>query len=610
MIRAALITLLALTACSSASGQATIADIQGSGASSPVRDQHVSITGIVSGDFQNADDDQSNNLGGFFLQDETPDGDPQTSDGIFVFDGPSPRVDVRPGDKVRVDGKVQEHYGETQIAASRVSIVGKGTVTPADVSLPASNTVSNDDGDDIADLERYEGMLLRFPQDLYVTALHDLERYGSVQLAAGARLQQFTNMHTPNRKAYEQHRRDVAARSILLDDGGRDRDPSPLRLLDAGKEPAYSLRAGDAVAGVTGNLRYSRGSGGSGFSGWRLMPTEEPQFESRNPRPPAPDLEGELQVASFNLLNFFTTLDNNGNKCGPKQADSCRGADNRDEFERQLRKSVTTLKMIDADIVGLNELENNDAASLQLLVAALNAAAGRELWSYIDTGTIDTDAIKTGFIYKQSTVRPVGKHRLLDNAVDPAFGSDDNRPALAQTFALRSNDARLTVVVNHLKSKGSDCDDKGDHNSGDGQGNCARTRTGAARAIVNWLQQDPTGSNDEDFLIIGDLNSYLKEAPLQVFADAGYENQLLRFGDDTPYSFVWDGQAGALDHALASRSLAAQVRDAMEWHINADEPAVYDYNLSKTRDAALFDPDTPYRTSDHDPVIIGIDLEP
>ncbi|MGB5165185.1 MAG: ExeM/NucH family extracellular endonuclease [Woeseiaceae bacterium] len=610
MRKTTLIAVLGLTACSGASGQATIGDIQGSGASSPVRDQHVSITGIVSGDFQNADDDQGNNLGGFFLQDETPDGDPQTSDGIFVFDGPSPRVDVQPGDKVRVDGKVQEHFGETQIAASRVSIVGKGTVTPADVSLPASNTVSNDDGDDIADLERYEGMLLRFPQDLYVTALHDLERYGNVQLAAGARLQQFTNMDTPNRKAYEQHRRDVAARSILLDDGRRDRDPSPLRLLDAGKEPAYSLRAGDAVAGVTGNLRYSRGSGGSGFSGWRLMPTEEPQFESRNPRPPAPDLEGELQVASFNLLNFFTTLDNNGNKCGPKQADSCRGADNRDEFERQLRKSVTTLKMIDADIVGLNELENNDAASLQLLVAALNAAAGRELWSYIDTGTIDTDAIKTGFIYKQSTVRPVGKHRLLDNAVDPDFGSDDNRPALAQTFALRSNDARLTVVLNHLKSKGSDCDDKGDRNSGDGQGNCARTRTGAARAIVNWLQQDPTGSNDEDFLIIGDLNSYLKEAPLQVFADAGYENQLLRFSDDTPYSFVWDGQAGALDHALASRSLAAQVRDAMEWHINADEPAVYDYNLSKTRDAALFDPDTPYRTSDHDPVIIGIDLEP
>ncbi len=610
MRKTTLIAVLGLTACSGASGQATIGDIQGSGASSPMRDREVSITGIVSGDFQNADDDQASNLGGFYMQDEDPDGNPRTSDGIFVFDGPSPRVDVQPGDKVRVDGKVQEHFGETQIAASRVSIVGKGTVTPADVSLPASNTVSNDDGDDIADLERYEGMLLRFPQDLYVTALHDLERYGNVQLAAGARLQQFTNMDTPNRKAYEQHRRDVAARSILLDDGRRDRDPSPLRLLDAGKEPAYSLRAGDAVAGVTGNLRYSRGSGGSGFSGWRLMPTEEPQFESRNPRPPAPDLEGELQVASFNLLNFFTTLDNNGNKCGPKQADSCRGADNRDEFERQLRKSVTTLKMIDADIVGLNELENNDAASLQLLVAALNAAAGRELWSYIDTGTIDTDAIKTGFIYKQSTVRPVGKHRLLDNAVDPDFGSDDNRPALAQTFALRSNDARLTVVLNHLKSKGSDCDDKGDRNSGDGQGNCARTRTGAARAIVNWLQQDPTGSNDEDFLIIGDLNSYLKEAPLQVFADAGYENQLLRFSDDTPYSFVWDGQAGALDHALASRSLAAQVRDAMEWHINADEPAVYDYNLSKTRDAALFDPDTPYRTSDHDPVIIGIDLEP
>jgi predicted extracellular nuclease len=157
-----LIAVLGLTACSGASGQATIGDIQGSGASSPLRDQQVSITGIVSGDFQNADDDQSNNLGGFFMQDEEPDTNPRTSDGIFVFDGPSPRVDVQPGDKVRVDGKVQEHYGETQIAASRVSIVGKGSVAPTDVSIPVANTVSNDDGDDIADLERYEGMLLRF----------------------------------------------------------------------------------------------------------------------------------------------------------------------------------------------------------------------------------------------------------------------------------------------------------------------------------------------------------------------------------------------------------------------------------------------------------------
>ena len=605
-----LIAVLGLTACSGASGQATIGDIQGSGASSPLRDQQVSITGIVSGDFQNADDDQSNNLGGFFMQDEEPDTNPRTSDGIFVFDGPSPRVDVQPGDKVRVDGKVQEHYGETQIAASRVSIVGKGSVAPTDVSIPVANTVSNDDGDDIADLERYEGMLLRFPQELYVTALHDLERYGNVQLSAGGRQYQFTNTHEPDRKSYEQHRRESAARSILLDDGRRDRDPWPLRLLDSGKKSDYSLRSGDAVAGVTGNLRYSRGSGGSGFSGWRLMPTEEPQFETMNPRPPPPDPDGELRVASFNLLNFFTTLDNDRNKCGPNKADSCRGAENRKEFERQLQKIVTTLTMIDADIYGLNELENNASASLQRLVNSMNTAAGHELWSYIDTGTIDTDAIKTGFIYRQTTVRPVGEHRVLDDSVDPDFGSEKNRPALAQTFELLSNGGRLTVVVNHLKSKGSDCDDKGDPNTGDGQGNCAKTRTGAARAIIEWLKQDPTGSNDDDFLVIGDLNSYLRESPLKVFADAGYENQLAASGSDIPYSFVWDGQAGALDHALASRSLVPQVREAMEWHINADEPAVYDYNLSKTRDATLFDADTPYRTSDHDPVIIGIDLEP
>ena len=75
-----------------------------------------------------------------------------------------------------------------------------------------------------------------------------------------------------------------------------------------------------------------------------------------------------------------------------------------------------------------------------------------------------------------------------------------------------------------------------------------------------------------------------------------------------PYSFIFDAQAGALDHAIASASLVPQVVDTIEWHINADEPALLDYNLEHGRDPALFDPDSPYRVSDHDPVVVGLDL--
>jgi len=164
----------------------------------------------------------------------------------------------------------------------------------------------------------------------------------------------------------------------------------------------------------------------------------------------------------------------------------------------------------------------------------------------------------------------------------------------------------LTVAVNHLKSKGSSCDADGDPNLGDGQGNCNMTRTSAAAALADWLASDPTGSGDDDVLIIGDLNAYVEEDPLTAFASAGYTNLLGAQTD--PYSFVFDAQAGALDHAIASSSLVPQVAGTIEWHINADEPSLLDYNLENGRDPNLFDGATPYRASDHDPVVIGINL--
>jgi predicted extracellular nuclease len=263
--------------------------------------------------------------------------------------------------------------------------------------------------------------------------------------------------------------------------------------------------------------------------------------------------------------------------------------------------------MINADIVGLNELENNASASLQTIVAALNNALGAGSYSFVDTGTIGGDAIKVGFIYKPSTVTPQGAFAILDSNVDARFDDNRNRPALAQTFMQGSNGAVLTVVVNHLKSKGSDCDSAGDPDTGDGQGNCNLTRSNAAAAIADWVALDPTTSGDPDYLIMGDLNAYVAEDPLTVLKSAGFTNLVETAGGDA-YSFNFGGQAGALDHALASPSLVPQVAATIEWHVNADEAALIDYNLDAGRDFALFDGTTPYRASDHDPVIIGLDL--
>jgi predicted extracellular nuclease len=304
------------------------------------------------------------------------------------------------------------------------------------------------------------------------------------------------------------------------------------------------------------------------------------------------------------------------NKCGPLQNVECRGADSDqpDEFTRQRTKLLAALAGLNADIIGLNEIENTPGVE-----PLANIVAGLPGYAYIDTGVIGTDAIRVGLIYKPAKVQPVGAFKLLTTAVDPRFLDTKNRPSLAQTFQDLSTGARFTVVVNHFKSKGSDCNDVGDPDTGDLQGNCNLTRKAAAQALVDWLATDPTGSGDPDFIIMGDLNSYAKEDPvkaIQVGADdqAGtaddFTNLIEKYQGKYAYSYVFDGQAGYLDHALASASLTAQVKGATDWHINADEPDVLDYDTTfkPPSQDALYEPNA-YRSSDHDAVVVGLSLD-
>ena len=565
------------------------------------------MSGIVTGDFQSNDDNSQPDLDGFFIQ-SVPDADFATSDGIFVFDGNAPTTDVNAGDSIRVTGTVNEYFGETQITAASVTVVGTGVILPAPVNFPVNGAIANSDGELIADLERYEGMLIRFPQSLSVSSLRNLERYGEVQLTAGGRPMQFTNGNSPDVTAYRQHIADLAARRIVLDDGRKATNASPVRYLDAGSAPAYSIRVGDEITDVTGNLRYSRGSGAGGAETWRIVPTVNPLFDASNPRPGAPAVGGALRTAYFNAHNFFTTIDSGQNICGPSGNSACRGAESNAELDRQLAKLITALVLIDADIVGLIELENNPTMTIQVIVDAMNDALGAGGYNFVNTGTIGDDAIRTAFIYKPSTVTPQGAFAILDSNVDARFDDSRNRPALAQTFAQNSNGAVLTLVLNHLKSKGSNCDSAGDPNTGDGQGNCNQTRSNAAMAIADWVALDPTTSGDPDYLVLGDLNAYVAEDPVTVLKSAGFTNLIEAGGGRNAYSYIFDGQAGALDHALASPDLVPQVAATIQWHINADEPALLDYNIDAGRDPTLFDGATPYRSSDHDPIIIGLDL--
>jgi predicted extracellular nuclease len=557
--------------------------IQGNGFETPVLGTSQVIEGVVVGDYQGP-----SGLNGFFVQEEDAqvDSDPATSEGIFVFEGSS-GLSVGLGDVVRVGGSVAEFFGLTEltsIVGVEVCAPGAGGASASTVMLPVAA---------VSDLERYEGMLVHLPQALFVTGNFTLGRFGEVDLSVADRLFIPTSITTPGSSAAALQDLNNRRR-ILLDDGSNVQNPLPL--------PPYlaadgTLRAGDKTTNLAGVLSF-------GFNAYRLHPTGAVAFERLNPRPAAlPDVGGTLKVASFNVLNYFTTLDGSGPICGPTGGLDCRGADNVSELERQRAKVLDALSKLDADVVGIIEVENNESESVADLVSGLNDLLGAGTYDFIDTGTVGTDAIKLGFLYKPGTVMPVGVTAVLDNV----FPFDTNtRPPIAQVFEETATGRRVTLVVNHFKSKGSPCD--GDPDLGDGQGNCNLTRVEAATRVLEWLATDPTGTGSDKILILGDLNAYAREDPIAILESAGYVNLIERFLGSESYSFVFSGQSGYLDHALASTALNPFVSGVAEWHINADEPVALDYN-SEFNQPLLYQPDA-FRSSDHDPVVVGLDLQP
>ncbi|WP_350348436.1 ExeM/NucH family extracellular endonuclease [Agromyces sp. G08B096] len=562
----------------------TIGSVQGSGDVSPAVGDVVELEGVVVGDFQDG------GFEGYYIQD-AGDGDASTSDGIFVHVPAGPGVaaggiPVAPGDTVHVVGTVSEFYGLTEVTATgplAVEVCGTGAELPAPVELALPLAP--------ADREPYEGMRVTLPQTLSILETFEYGQFGLITMG--------TERHNQPTAVFEPGSPEAVALaeanvndSIGLDDGRSIQNPDPAIHPNGDVFTLEnSFRAGDHVTGATGVLDYR-------FDQWSVQPTQGAQFESVLPRESLPDVGGDLKVASFNVLNYFTTLNS-------------RGANTAEEFERQQAKIVAAISEIDADVVGLIEIENNGGVAANALAEALNDVMGAGTYDVIETGVLGTDVITTALIYKPAVVQPLGAHAVLDTSVDPRFLDDFNRPALAQTFASIETGDEVTVVVNHLKSKGSDCNDVGDPTDPNGQGNCNGVRTAAAEAMVDWLAGDPTGQGAGRELIIGDLNSYDHEDPIQVLTDAGYTDLEKRFNGEEAYSYVFDGQLGYLDYALAGTGLVDDVTGATAWHINSDEPSIIDYDMTYKQPAqdALFAPD-PYRSSDHDPVIVGIELTP
>ncbi len=218
---------------------------------------------------------------------------------------------------------------------------------------------------------------------------------------------------------------------ITLDDVQSAQNPSTLRHPNGLPFSLGNLfRGGDTVQNAVGVLGFD-------FSLYRIFPTGPADYTALNPRPAAPDpVGGSLRVAAMNTLNFFLTADYPtgnplDNKCGPLNNVECRGwdSDQADEFTRQRDKLLQALSGLDADIIGLNELENSTGVE-----PLADIVAGLPGYAYIDTGVIGTDAIRVGMIYRPAKVTPVGAFQILDSSDDPRFIDTKSRPVLAQTF--------------------------------------------------------------------------------------------------------------------------------------------------------------------------------
>ncbi|WP_232751632.1 ExeM/NucH family extracellular endonuclease [Corynebacterium sp. HMSC074A09] len=604
----------------------TIPGIQGTGAESPLKGQNVTTQGVVTAVWKG-----EKSLNGFTIQ--TPGtgktAPTEASEAVFVYTGGTgfyPEI----GDSVEVTGTVDEYYGQTQISLSTGSTLDDALspVTPLAIdALP--------EGD--AAREKLESMLLK-PGVHTVTDNYGLNRFGELGLAPGTEaLRQPTDIVSPGTQEQKNMEAANAAKYVILDDGStRDfsRDGASTKL-------PYIMQNGSDVKTIrTTNQVEFADSGvilGYGHEQWRFQPTTMITGDSVTAdlpitwdpaRPEAPQVAGDYTVAAFNVLNFFINLgedngakaykDRFGNGVG-SDSGTFRGAWSESAFNDQKGKILTALEGLDADVIGLSEIENaantvggsyDDA--VKYLVDELNTRAESEKWDYVKApanSAADSDVIRTAIIYKKDRVQPVGEATLLE---DERFKGTARTPLAAEFKPVADKCApegpdSFVVVTKHFKSKGSVAN--GDKDTGDGQGNNPNVRNAHAQAVLDGLSKQPQWQEKATF-VMGDLNAYSKEDAISIFRNAGYTIPVEELNPESEWqavaSYQFSGRIGSLDHILANEHVDAQA--AQTWNINSDEPIAMEYSRRNYTGGDVFEADNPYRSSDHDPVKVGFNL--
>ena len=566
--RPALILALAsaLAACASVApppGVTAIGVVQGNGPTSPMLGRDVTVEGVVTANF-------AAGLGLWALQGAS-DHDDATSDALFLTGVGGPLL---VGDHVRVRGRVAERDTEKDASITVLEVSGLTPLAP--MPLPSAHTLEGVPASASA-WESLEAMRVRFPQPLTIVGTQNAARFGEWQVALDGRAWTPTEIALPGGAANALGREN-RARFVWLDDGDARSSADTMMRRDI-------PRTGSVIKGVGGIVDER-------FGRYRLQLEQTLRVDRAKPPMTAPARTGDLRMAAMNLENLF-----NGDGSGSGFPTE-RGAKTEAAYLHQRAKLVAALAGLDADVVALMELENDAAgpqSSESQLIAALNAVQGGD-WRAVPMPTnASTDVIRVGLIYRASKVKPVG----APASIDKGPFAELSRPPLLQSFRAGSGPV-FTVVANHFKSKG--CRDaKGmDADQRDGQSCWNASRLTSATLLDDWLRQRLGAALDAPVAILGDLNAYAMEDPPRFLREKGWRDAFVEAGVAHPYSYVYEGQRGRLDHALLTPALAALLTGAAEWHINADEP-----DAPESVDAPI----TPLRSSDHDPLVIDLRLQ-
>ncbi len=650
--------------------QVTIAEIQGNGNETPLAGQTVTTTGIVTavypyGGFQGFYM-QTPGTGT-----NVATGARTASDGIFVYVGSFSKLvdkngkktdNIGIGDYLQVTGTATEHFGLTQVSVYK----GKKNTENQSASVTKlakeSNVVAPEPvvldriPDAEADREKLEGMLVKVTGEYTISANYLTNRHGRLDLAPGKEPFRIPSDVTADKNQWPGLAEKIERERIALDDG------ASLDYTDTGNKgkswPNYQypvpyldvnnpLRVGTVITLPQAMILDYRGNR-TGFKDnkavyenrWNLQPTkpltdikDQANKEWTNwvkftsTRAKAPQFkEGNVTITSFNVLNYFTKLGEETKKCDgyaakdgtlltTKKCDQ-RGAHSRQAFEMQQSKIVKAINELDSTVVGLEEIENSvkfdkdrDEA-IGNLVDALNADAKTEKWAFVKSPAQDMlpslenqDVIRLAFIYQKDAIKPVGESQVLHDGKEWKYA----RQPLAQKFQAikdgKDEGKPFVVVINHLKSKGSLKDDT---DTDQYQGNNNQMRVRQVTEMANWVKDN--FANDPVF-VIGDLNSYSHEDPLTTLETKfGYTSIAEKMGVKN-HSYQFGGVVGSLDHALGNAAAMKMVKAADVWNVNAMEPVAFEYarwNYNVNYEN-LFDADSPYRSSDHDPIKVAIE---